>query len=426
MGRRIRRPDAFMGIRKGKLMHVTSIIAEYNPLHCGHLYHMQETRRITGADYMITVLSGDFMQRGQPAILDKHTRAKWALEAGSDLVLELPVPYALSSAEGFAFGGVSLLEQLHCVDTISFGSEAGTISDLRPTAQLLQEISLPDTEAYQSALKKGLTPPMARIEALKILAPDLDLTALSAGSNNLLALEYLRALSALHSPIQPVTVKRAGADYLDTSMPSDRFASAASIRRRIETASDFPVGQLSDYVLDTLIDASLEHRLLFQDDFSALLKYQLLFESRESLTEYGEVSSSLANRMLNQLFDFTTASEYANALWTKDITYARVCRALSHMMLRIKKDTWDVHSPVPYARVLGFKKEASPLLSSIKKNSGIPLITKLADAYKLLSPEAYRLLELDMRCAHIYDSIVQQKSGIWPKHEMQKELALYP
>ena len=428
-------------------MYVTGIIAEYNPLHLGHQYHIDQTRAIAGQDdshFIITVLSGDFVQRGLPAIIDKHTRARMALEAGSDLVLELPVSYALSSGEGFGFGGVSLLHQLGCVDALSFGTEEGTLHKLLPIARALhfeQKAASNDTkttyqQTYQTSLKQGLTHPVAQNKALSCAYPDLDLSVLDGQSNNMLALEYCKALYRLPSPIRPITVKRMGQSYLDDTVSecknSLHFASATSIREHLRQRpisegthpSDPLEDQVSLFVKDVLLNAQRKNTLIHPNDFSQLLHYKLLTLSKEQLMDYLEISNDFANKLLKNIGQFETFTQYANLLWTKDTTYARVCRNLMNLILDIKNDTWDVRQPVPYARVLGFRKTSAPLLSEIKKNACIPLITKLADAEKLLSPDAYRLLELDMKAAHIYDSVLLHKSGQKSNHEMQKQIVI--
>ncbi len=435
-------------------MQITGIIAEYNPLHLGHQFHIEETRKITGADYVITVLSGDFVQRGIPAILDKHTRTKLALEAGSDLVLELPVPYALSSGEGFGFGGVSLLHGLGCVGSLSFGSEEGSLDSLADIAKVLtaeaalcakgnfteHETSCRTAyqTAYQTALKSGLTHPAARNIALAKAYPSLDLSVLDGSSNNMLSLEYLKALYSLRSDIQAVTIKRQGQGYLEQSIDTQSFSSATAIREALKSqvfSSSFPeenslsvIASLKDavpvYTAETLSQALFKNRLVFLDDFSSLLHYKLLSLSYEELLAFWEVTPDFANKTINHLRNFESFTQFANLLWTKDTTYARVCRTLMHILLDIKGTTWDIHESVPYARILGFRKNSLPLLSEIKQKTSIPLISKLADAEKILSAKDYELLKLDMKAAHIYDSVVLHKSGAKIKHEMQKQIVV--
>lgn len=407
-------------------MHITGIIAEYNPLHKGHKFHIEKTKSITGADYLVTVLSGDFVQRGLPALMDKHTRTRMALEAGSDLVIELPAYYALSSGEGFAFGGISILDQLGCVDTVSFGTEAGDLSSLTTIAKLLSNESIAYKEVYQSALKNGMTHPAARLVALKEVYPKIDVSILDGASNNMLALEYCKALYRLNSSIAPVTIKREGQAYLAkngvesnaTNLVAtnfENFTSATAIRNALEK------------------DPDSRQKFVFLDDFSSILHYKLLALDLNSLLTYREINETFANKILKNRNNFLSFTQFANLLWTKETTYAKVCRTLMYILLDFKKDDWDVHTPVPYARVLGFRKDAAPLLAEIKKTSSIPLLTKLADADKILSKETLHLLDLDIKAAHVYDSVSFQKSAqhktdgsdLKPSvHELQKQIVI--
>lgn len=399
-------------------MNITGIIAEYNPLHKGHQFHIEKTKAITGADYVVAVLSGDFVQRGIPAIMDKHTRTKMALEAGIDLVMELPVPYALSSGEGFGFGGISILDQLGCVDTVSFGTETGSLKSLTTIAKVLSNETPDYKQAYQTALKNGLTHPAARIYALKEAYPDLDTSILDGNSNNMLALEYCKALYQLNSSITPVTIKREGQDYLEENACStnlEDFTSATAIRNVLEKDSDS------------------RQKFVFLDDFSSVLHYKLLSLDFEELLTYREVNESFARKILKHKNAFTSFTQFANLLWTKETTYARVCRTMMYLLLDMKKDDWDVHTAVPYARVLGFRKDAAPLLSEIKKMASIPLVTKLADADKVLNKKALQLLDFDIKAAHVYDSVyfqkeVQNKTGDSnlkpPVNELQKQIVI--
>ena len=397
-------------------MHITGIIAEYNPLHKGHEFHIAKTKSMTNADYVITVLSGDFAQRGIPTITDKHTRAKMALEAGSDLVIELPAYYALSSGEGFGFGSISILHQLGCVNTVSFGTETGDLEILTKIAKELVNETPAYQDAYQTALKQGMTHPAARVYALNKAYPELDTSILDGTSNNMLAIEYCKALYRLNSAITPVTVKREGQAYLekaDYNADLDTFTSATAIRSALEKNPDS------------------NQKFVFLDDFSSILHYKLLALDFDALLTYRDLNESFANKILKHRQNFTTFTEFANLLWTKETTYARVCRILMYILLDFKKDIWDEHTPVPYARILGFKKESAPLLSELKKYASIPLLSKLADAENLLDEQSMKLLDMDIKAAHIYDSIAFQKGNKNgdsttkpPLHEMQKQIII--
>ncbi len=388
-------------------MKVAGIIVEYNPLHEGHAYHIEQTRQITGADYIITILSGDFVQRGLPAVEEKYSRARKALEADSDLVLELPVVYALSSAQGFAFGGVSLAEGLGCVDYLSFGLEDE--KNLEAMKELAKKISPAIyNKTLQNALKCGKSYPAAIAEAVSAAFPEMDVRFLTQkqNSNTLLALEYLQALYQLNSPIRPVAVTRQGMPYLseNTDAIKEGFPSATALRAQLQAAepADSP--------------------LLFPGDFSALLHYKLLSCGYEDLLQYRGMTPQLAHKIQNALPEFEDYEQFANLLWTKDTTYSRVCRQLACILLGIKKDAWDVCIQTPYARILGFRKSAAPLLHQIRKSASIPVISKLADAERLLSEDAQRLLNLEIRASQIYDSVRYHKSGERLPGEFQKKI----
>ncbi|MCD8326833.1 MAG: nucleotidyltransferase family protein [Lachnospiraceae bacterium] len=419
-------------------MKIAAVIAEYNPLHEGHQYHMEQTRQITGADYIITILSGDFVQRGLPAVEEKFVRTKKALLAGSDLVLELPLPYALSSAQGFAFGGVSLAQGLGCVDDLSFGLEDE--EDLEPLKALAHVLSLPSegyshlsemygripsamqtgqtdpgidvcipepilyNNALQNALKKGKSYPAAVAQAVSEAYPELDTRFLTQkqNSNTLLALEYLQALYRLNTPITPVAVRRQGMPYLSES--GSGYPSATALRARLQKTEP------------------ANSSLLFPRDFSSLLHYRLLSESYDDLLHYREMTPQLAHKIQNALPAFEDFEQFAGLLWTKDTTYARTCRTLSYIILGIKKDTWDVHAQVPYARILGFRKSAAPLLHQLRESAAIPVISKLADAPAALSSQAQQLLELEVKASQIYDSVRYHKSGKRLPGEYQKSV----
>lgn len=382
-------------------MKTAAIIAEYNPFHNGHKYQIEETKRLTGADFILVVMSGDFVQRGAPAVFNKYLRTRMALLGGADVVLELPCLYAVSSAEFFAGGGVSLLNRLGVTDYLSFGSEWGDIHAIKNCA----EFFISEPSAYRhllaSFLKQGMSFPAARNEAFLQTAgndssfgeiPD----SLLSSPNNILALEYCKSLTALHSSITPITIKRLGDAYHETSLNEDSsvFSSASAIRRTIEEGSG---------------------EFLTCDDFSSLLHYRLLMEYQNGFTKYLDCSSELSRRIVKYLPDFTDFTGFAALLKSKNVTYTKVSRALIHILLDITtpdsylQPVLNRELSVPYARLLGFKKEATPLLSAIKQNSEIPIISKPADARNILDDAALSMLEQDIFAGNIYESVFSQK-----------------
>lgn len=420
-------------------MQINGIIAEYNPFHNGHQYHIEESLRLTGADYTIVVMSGSFVQRGAPALLDKRLRAEAALHCGADLVLELPVLYAASSAEFFAAGASALLDRLGVVTHLCFGSECGDANALGQIAQILSEEPEEYRAALKAVLKQGASYPKARLQALGALnslgssgalqnCPHLpsDCAEILSTPNNILGIEYIRALRKRKSSICPVTLQRRGAGYHDTVFQDDTaaasngksgFCSAAAIRQGLceeKGGTSALANQLWQYMPPEAARLLHASRPLFLNDFSSLLYYRLIMESASGYEKYLDISRGLSDRIRNLLPSFTGFEAFCNALKTKDMTYTRISRCLLHILLGITKDDMELGEALdytPYARVLGFRRSAVPLLGAIKRHSDIPLVTSVPDARKSLSAEADRLLELDILASRIYRGIALAGTG---------------
>ena len=398
-------------------MNVTAIISEYNPLHKGHMYHIETARKETHADYIIAIMSGNFVQRGTPAILDKYARAEAALRSGVDMVLELPVMYATASAEYFALGGVALANTLGCVTHLCFGSEYGQADKFMEAAHLLlnepEEMKLP----LKEALKEGLSYPAARAYAVKVSHPEL--AAILEEPNNILGVEYCKALLKLKSRIIPHTIKRQGQDY-HSEIFGVGFASATGIRRLL--SSDFPENK---HLLEEQLPAASFEAIkgligkptLTEDDFSMLLHYKLITENRALLTEYFGVSRDLSNRIYKHINEFESFSSFAELLKTKNLTRTAINRALLHILLDVKAS--DVQSVtkrgcVDYIRVLGFRKEAAGLLKEFSDLPEIPLITNLSAAPVLC--------ETDIRADQIYQICASHKYDTSYINEYQRKM----
>jgi predicted nucleotidyltransferase len=419
-------------------MNIVGLITEYNPFHNGHKYHIEEAKRITDADYVIAVMSGNFVQRGAPAILDKYSRAEMAIRNGVDLVLELPVCYATGSAEFFALGAVSLLEKLGIVNSLCFGSECGDITLLQKAANFLLNTPAVFDTRLQTYLKDGLTFPAARLKALEQSTEDMDgvdgptLSRVLMEPNNILGIEYLKAIKSLGSSMTPVTIKRIAAHYHETAlsaqnMLTDTFeteednlivSSATAIRNAINQ-KDNTTGMLSSVALSVPVDVAIflsKHYLetypITENDFAPIIKYKLYTENKESLIKYMDISGDLADRMKNVAdFDFQY-SELTQKIKSKNLTLTRINRALIHLLLNIKTEAFEEYNKngyTPYARVLGIKKEASHLLRIIKKEERIPIITKVAKAEDQLDRLAMRMLAEDIVASHIYNQAVFEK-----------------
>lgn len=411
-------------------MKVTGIIAEYNPFHNGHQYHINETRWITDADFIIAVISGDFVQRGAPAIMDKYLRTGAALKSGVDLVLELPLFYAAGSAEYFAMGAVTLLDKLGCADALCFGSECGSIGELSSLARILAK----EPENYrlllQKELKNGHSFPKARNLALEQTslpgsAPDRTLAALP---NNILGMEYLKSLQKRGSAITPYTVKRRGSGYHDKTLPLSelseaRTASASAIRHAMkEKASPSGIRPYVPECVYPLLDADRSFPL-YSDDFSSLLHYKLLQEAPSGFSCYLDVSNDLSDKICHNLLRFTGYESFCRILKSKDITYTRLSRCLLHILLHMTQNQMEEYIQndyIAYARILGFRQTSAPLLKALKANASVPLISKLSNAKRRLDSTGLSMLEHDIRASHIYRSVAAGKYRVPFVHEYAK------
>lgn len=393
-------------------MRITGLIAEYNPFHNGHKYHIEQAKAITGADAVIVVMSGDFVQRGMPAILPKHMRAKAALEAGASAVLELPVCYATGSAEYFAYGAVLLLEKLGCVDSICFGSECGDMELLQKAANVLVDEPAEYREALHRFVRAGDSFPLARQKALAAyVSPEV-----LSEPNNILGLEYLKALARIGSKMKPYTIRRVYSQYHDTDL-QEEFSSATAIRKQILSGNmEVLAGQVPVKFLTDLQEACPLHA----NDFSLLLKYRLLVETKESLLAYADVSEDLANRIINRRNQFQNFEQFCLLLKTKEITYSRISRALTHILLGLKNgDDTGIH----YARVLGFCKRDRAVLAQIKRDGEVPMLTKLT-ASRTLDDAAQKMLATDAFASDLYESVVSDKYGTKFVNEYEKEIII--
>lgn len=408
-------------------MKTVGIIAEYNPFHNGHLYQLKKAKEITGADFAVVVMSGDFTQRGTPAVFDKYTRCRLSLLAGADLCIELPVVYATASAELFAKGAVSLLSALG-VDALCFGSECGEIAPLREIASLLFAEPPAYKEALNKALKGGLSFPSARAVAVRKCAHAGSLSGMDAAAsgslsgvdaaasdvlaspNNILGIEYLKALLALekngqHAPV-PYTIKREGDGYLSHTLSEESFCSAMALRKGIAEENPDLLRYVPESIRQEFSDTCQTKSALCADDFSGMLFYKLLSEKDAGYDSYLDVSSDLSDKIRKNLGTFTIFSAFCeNSLKSKDITLTRVYRSLLHILLSIKKE--DLPAAAPYARILGFREASFEVFGCLSKKN-IPLLSRLKDASSLLSPEALSCLSKDIFAAQLYEHVRMQ------------------
>lgn len=394
-------------------MKIVGLITEYNPFHAGHLYHMQQARELTGADYCVVLMSGSFVQRGEPAIFDKYLRTKTALLAGADLVLEIPAAFSTASAHEFAAYGVALLSAIG-VDAVVFGSECGQIEILKQAAYALNHESAEFQERLRKGLKAGLTYPQARAKALEM--EDTWASVLSS-PNNILGIEYLRAAEDLHSPMEFYTISRKGSGYHEDTLADANFPSASAIRGIIRNSLSKDkdlLDILASHLPAVTHPAYTGAVPVFVDDFSELLNAAVL--QMQATFSIADLSPELAARLAKPPYFPLSFEERIQALKTRQLTYTRVSRALLHLVLGMREEDisrWKEEGYALYARILGFRRQSSPLLSCLHKKSSIPLITKMADAAQNLSPSALALLEQEVYASHLYQTVRMKRSGVF-------------
>lgn len=353
-------------------MRVGAIVAEYNPFHNGHAYQIAETRRL-GATHIAAVMGGHFLQRGDAASFDKWTRARAALDGGADLVLELPCPYALASAEFFARGAVELFDALGCVDLLSFGSESGDLPLLEAAARAADEAQ--QGQGLQTYLKQGFSYPRARQAAVADLCGAATAAVLAA-PNNTLGVEYLRALHRLQSPIQPVTIPRRGAAH-DAAQAQGGFASASLLRRRLAG----PPEGLRDFVPPAAHSLYCE-QLAAGHAPGSLPRLEVAILSRlrcmtpAQLGACADLSEGLENRLYAAARRAGSLRELFEAVKTKRYPLARIRRSVLACFLNIPRE--DLRTPPPYLRVLGFNAKGKEILSRAKGTAKLPLGAGLA------------------------------------------------
>lgn len=347
-------------------MKITGIIAEYNIFHNGHKYQIDEVKK--RSDAVIAVMSGGFVQRGSVAAADKWTRARAALAGGVDLVIELPVIYALNTAQKFAYGAVSVLNLLGAVSELCFGSECGDISVLSEAARILDNETREASEKIKSLVSSGMSYPAAREAAFEGAVP----RGILSEPNNILAVEYIRALNGTGSKIVPVTIKRKGAEH-NSDKASDGFASASAIREMMRNGDDIKE-YVPPAVYDIIKKADAPYSLSNLD--SAVISLIRLSDERY-LESINDVSEGLHNRIKSAAMECSSIDELAERVKTKRYTRTRINRVLLSSLLGLTKDLCSL--PPSYIRVLGMNDTGREIIREIKTRSSLPVIVKTAD-----------------------------------------------
>ncbi len=382
---------------------VVAVIMECNPPHRGHTYILEQARMRTGASHVIVLMSGNYVQRGEPAIIDKYARAKALLESGADLILELPTYIATGAADYFSRGAVQILDRLGVVTHLCFGSESGEIRPILDIAGILAAEPQVYRDTLRDALKNGASFPSARADAVNAALKTNDAPAskvLSDSSpNDLLATEYCKTLLQLQSRITPVAVKR-----IET-------ASAGDIRAALKEGCKIP-DETAPAITKLLEDALGERAPAGTKIFSQALFYRL--HTCGDLTRYADVSDSLSAKISAALGESRDWDDLSMRLKSRDITYTHIRRALLHIFLGItKRDIALLEKAglVGYVRILGLRSDAKDLLAAIGRSTRIPLVVRPAADGKLLAPPFSDAFERDLRVAELYDLLCRQYYG---------------
>jgi predicted nucleotidyltransferase len=379
-------------------MKVVGVIVEYNPFHHGHAYHIKKAKEMTGADVVIAAMSGDFLQRGEPALVSKWTRAEMALHGGIDLVFELPYAFAVQKADTFANGAVSLLAAAGC-NTICFGSESGTIDDFYGTYHFLNKNQAIYNENIQKYSELGYSYPKSLSLAFQELSLGenfLDLTK----PNNILGFQYVRASEEQQHKIKMLTIERKNAQYHDDHFASTTIASATSIRKAI-FSENANIESIQSYVpkhTQSLLQQYVEQYGAFHrwDMYWDLLKFNLLQTNQTELRNIYEVEEGIENRILKLAVKCESYIQFMEELKTKRYTWTRLQRTLTHILTHSTKTEMSMNQEkVSYLRLLGMSENGRAYLNQYKKKCTIPIVTKRA-TYN------HPQLEVDSRAARIY------------------------
>jgi predicted nucleotidyltransferase len=387
------------------------LIVEYNPLHYGHVYHFRQSKINAKADAVIAVMSGNFLQRGEPALVNKWARTEMALQMGADLVIELPVAFSSQPAEWFAYGAVSALHQTGIVDSLCFGSESGEIDWLKALAHRLHQEPKAFQQNLKQQLKKGINYPAAYSQAIQDFVgedPQMkDAQAFNlAQPNNVLGLHYLIALERLKSNIEPLTITRQKSGYHQQDITDQQIASATALRKILmeqqNTTEISPF--VPPYTYDILCREWEANRgPMHWDRFAMNLFHQLLNSTPLQLSEIYEVSEGLENRIKQilpqlNLNESLSIDMLLEAVKTKRYTRTKLQRTLLRILLNHSKQDLEMNKlsqGVPYLRVLGFSDTGRILLKQMKTTAKVPVVSNPARS-------SFDFLDMDIRAASIY------------------------
>jgi predicted nucleotidyltransferase len=379
-------------------MKSVGVIVEYNPFHNGHSYHLKAAKKMANADVVIAVMSGNFLQRGEPALVSKWYRTEMALRGGVDIVFELPYLFATQKAEVFANGAVSILDAV-CCDTLCFGSENGDIQSFHKTIAFMENQQEVYEEKIREYIKTGVSYPKALSLSFDKLANTEELVDLSS-PNNILGFQYMKSIKRQNSSLLPLTVKRKNADYHDKSFSSETIASATSLRKALfsDKHGESSIEKYIPEITKDLLKKYNQHFGVFHqwENYWPYLQFRILQSSPMELKEIYEVEEGIENRLIEAAIRSNSFHEFMEIVKTKRYTWTRLQRICTHILTNAKKNEMNSNQETAhYLRLLGMSKNGKEYLNKMKAHFSLPLISKLS-SFK--SEE----ISLDIRAARIY------------------------
>lgn len=371
-------------------MNAAGIVVEYNPFHNGHLYHINETRRLSNADVIIAVMSGSFLQRGEPAVVDKWTRTKMALLNGADLVVELPYAFSTQKAETFAEGAIQILHHLKC-QFFCFGSEDGKTSTFLQSAVRLEEKKEQLNQQVQIFVKEGMSYPSAQTKARNFVFQDDPLPLDLAKPNNILGYHYIAANYSLGSPLKPIAIQRQGAGFHDQEA-SGTIASATAIRKILHENS-----QKASAFMPATSFSLLNNRYLHSwESYWPLLRYRLLSIRADHLNSIYEIEEGIGPRLVQAALKSDSFASFIDKVKTKRYTRTRLQRMITHILTDTTKQEMQRNQKALFIRLLGMTESGRAYVRSVKKDISVPFVSRTAAGLDLLS--------LDLKASRVYAS----------------------
>lgn len=409
-------------------MSTVGIVCEYNPFHKGHEYQIQQAKLLTGAEHVICFMSGNFLQRGVPAIADKHTRTEIALRCGVDAVFEIPFVYASSSARDYAHAAVCMMNALDGIDYISFGAECDDMDLLQKIAELTVNEPAQVSESIKKSVSSGISYGSARAAAISEYLQNQNLTGYTsadldrilASPNNILAIEYIATLIQTDSRIKPVPIRRILSEYNSTATDND-ICSASAIRELLRSGDVESLRRhIPDSCYNILQNAYRKSFPMFDDDLSHLLSARRILAP--CTDDIVDMDRDLCNR-LSRLDTNLSFTETATALKCRNYTLTHIQRGLLHTITDLRCDDYSHFKEngwIAYIKLLGLKKDAGAVIKSMKKASQVPIITRSAEIYKSTDSTGLSMFSYDIKATDIYRNMVYNKYKISIKTDFEQ------